>query len=274
MDALCVSVIPNYWTLPFKASLRCISHFCLSDWWRAGSDWGHCVLNTASVVIHYLLQIQHTAAAAAASFSAPLFHYNFLDLYSFSCSVIECIVSMCSGLLWCDAKRNEITYHVFLKKCSKLQKYTAGNAVFRGEAALWYRAVHAYNTYGWRLLEIASTLKLIAIVVINSRTFFLKGCWDGLRLTKRCNEIKIQDNTKCSQCLLNNDGTLNITVCLQKCSKCGLFIVRRCLHFVFTSVQTFSPLAFLDLWKMLLTGRHGEMVTVPTVLRSALLLLE
>lgn len=68
MDALCVSVIPNYWTLPFKASLRCISHFCLSDWWRAGSDWGAlCVLNTASLVIHYLLQIQYTAADAPRS---------------------------------------------------------------------------------------------------------------------------------------------------------------------------------------------------------------
>lgn len=133
MDALCVSVIPNYWTLPFKASLRCISHFCLSDWWRAGSDWGHCVLNTASVVIHYLLQIQHTAAAAAAaSFSAPLFHYNFLDLYSFSCSVIECIVSMCSGLLWCDAKRNEITYHVFFKEVFKATKIHRGERSLQG----------------------------------------------------------------------------------------------------------------------------------------------
>ena len=126
MDALCVSVIPNYWTLPFKASLRCISHFCLSDWWRAGPDWGAlCVLNTASLVIQYLLQIQYTAAAAPAL--RPLLRYNFLDLYSFSCAVIECIVSLRSGLLWRDAKKNEITYHgffffFFFKKCSKLQK--------------------------------------------------------------------------------------------------------------------------------------------------------
>ena len=52
MDALCVSVIANYWTLPFKASLRWISHFCLPDWWREGGpDWGHsqCVLNMASL---------------------------------------------------------------------------------------------------------------------------------------------------------------------------------------------------------------------------------
>lgn len=177
-----------------------------------------------------------------------------------------------SVMVWCKEKWDYIS--CFFKEVFKATKIHRGERSLQGGGCTLIREVHAYNTYGWRLLEIASTLKLIAIVVINSRTFFLKGCWDGLRLTKRCNEIKIQDNTKCSQCLLNNDGTLNITVCLQKCSKCGLFIVQRCLHFVFMSVQTFSPLAFLDLWKMLLTGRHGEMVTVPTVLRSALLLLE
>lgn len=134
MDALCVSVIPNYWTLPFKASLRCISHFCLSDWWRAGSDWGHCVLNTASVVIHYLLQIQHAAAvaaAAAASFSAPLFHCNFLDLYSFSCSVIECIVSMCSVMVRCKEKWDYISCF-FLKEVFKATKIHRGERSLQG----------------------------------------------------------------------------------------------------------------------------------------------
>lgn len=128
MDALCVSVIPNYWTLPFKASLRCISHFCLSDWWRAGSDWGHCVLNTASLVIQYLLQIQYTAAAA------PSLHRSSTTtfLICIRSHVLLSNVSLRSGLLWCDAKKNKITYHVFLKKCSKLQKYTAGNKVFGG----------------------------------------------------------------------------------------------------------------------------------------------
>lgn len=79
-----------------------------------------------------------------------------------------------SVMVRCKEKWDYISCFVlfFLKKCSKLQKYTAGNAVFRGEAALWYQAAHAYNTYGWRLLENASTLKLIAIVVINWRIFF------------------------------------------------------------------------------------------------------
>lgn len=94
MDALCVSVIPNYWTLPFKASLRCISHFCLSDWWRAGSDWGHCVLNAASPVI------QHYFRCCSRHSSALLFHNNVSDFYSVSCSVFKCIVSQHSGLLW------------------------------------------------------------------------------------------------------------------------------------------------------------------------------
>ncbi len=47
------------------------------------------------------------------SCSAPFVRYNFLDLYSFSCSVIKCIVSLHLGLLEWNAEKNDITYHVF-----------------------------------------------------------------------------------------------------------------------------------------------------------------
>lgn len=173
MDALCVSVIPNYWTLPFKASLRCISHFCLSDWWRAGPDWGAlCVLNTASLVIQYLLQIQYTAAAAPAPH--PLLHCNFLDLYSFSCTVIECIVSLRSGLLWCDAKKNEITYRVFFVffwvfKATKINRREQG--VFRGR-------LH-FDTEQRRCIHCLQ-LVLVAHTCIQShlfRAYYLYGYW-------------------------------------------------------------------------------------------------
>lgn len=61
---------------------RCISHFCLSDWWRAGSDWGHCVLNTASLVFQHLLQLQYATLLAPAlqctlsSFVTLMFSYH------------------------------------------------------------------------------------------------------------------------------------------------------------------------------------------------------
>ena len=124
MDALFVSVIPNYWTLPLKASLRCISHFCLSDWWRAGSDWGHCMLKTASLVIQYLPQIQYWQ---------PLLLCSVLPL-QFSWFVFMLIfcyqTSLHPGVLWCGAKKIVITYHFFLKRCSKSQKHISGIRVF------------------------------------------------------------------------------------------------------------------------------------------------
>lgn len=66
---------------------RCICHFCLSDWWRAGSDWGHCVLNTASLVFQHWLQLQYATLLAPAlqcplsSFVTLMFIYH---MHSFS----------------------------------------------------------------------------------------------------------------------------------------------------------------------------------------------
>lgn len=63
MDALCLSVIPNYWTLPFKAWL----HFSFLPLWLMKSRlWlgGQCVLNTALPVIQHLLQLQSAASVA------------------------------------------------------------------------------------------------------------------------------------------------------------------------------------------------------------------
>lgn len=178
MDALCVSVIPNYWTLPFKASLRCISHFFLSDWWRAGYDWGHCVLNSASRVIQYLLQIQYTAGAAT---SPGRLRCIFRHLYSFSCSVIKCIVSLRSGLL-CVMQKNKkqkTTWDYIsclFKEVFKATKIHCRERSLKGEAALWYWAkqIHAIPT-------VAASLKCIQPLSSLSPSHWLipnifKGC--------------------------------------------------------------------------------------------------
>lgn len=74
-----------------------------------------------------------TVHCSSRSCSATVFHCSFLDLYSFSCSVIQCIVSpvLRSVMLGCKEKMR-LHIMVFLKKCSKLQKYTTGNRVFGG----------------------------------------------------------------------------------------------------------------------------------------------
>ena len=82
---------------------------------------------------------------------------NFLDLYSLSCSVIKCIVSLRSGLLWRDAEKNEITYRVFfLFKAAKIH---------RREQSLCGEDAH--NTVGASAMY-PVYLKLITIIVINS----------------------------------------------------------------------------------------------------------
>lgn len=176
MDALCVSVIPNYWTLPFKASLRCISHFCLSDWWRAGSDWGHCVLNTASPVIQYLLQLQYCQGRSC---SAAFFHYNFLDLYSLSGSVIKCIVSLNSGLLQLNAKKMKQTnkqtkkrLHMFFKEVFKATKYTTGNRLhFDTEQC---RCIQ-YLGASWKCIQSRQSLSPLQLSILN----IFRGKSDG-----------------------------------------------------------------------------------------------
>lgn len=108
MDALCVSVIPNYWTLPFKAPLRCISHFFLSDWWRAGSDWGHCVLkHCLSSHSQFTSDTERrcsTAAATSLIYIQP------------HIPVIKCVVPTCLALLCGDLKANEIRNRIFFFK--------------------------------------------------------------------------------------------------------------------------------------------------------------
>lgn len=104
----------------------------------------------------------------------PLLHCNFLDLYSFSCTVIECIVSLCSGLLWCDAKKNEITYRVFFVffwvfKATKINRREQG--VFRGR-------LH-FDTEQRRCIHCLQ-LVLVAHTCIQShlfRAYYLYGYW-------------------------------------------------------------------------------------------------
>lgn len=92
MDALCVSVIPNYWTLPFKAPLRCISHFCLSDWWRAGSDWVPCVL-------------KHCLGSHSLFTSYCCSTQLFLIYIQLHVAIFKCALPTRLGLLW----RNAVT---------------------------------------------------------------------------------------------------------------------------------------------------------------------
>lgn len=151
MDALCVSVIPNYWTLPFKAPLRCISHFCLSDWWRAGSDWGHCVLkHCLSSHSQFTSDTERdcsTAAAASLIYIQP------------RVPVIKCVVPTCSGLLCGDAKTNEIRNRIYLKE------KTEGNTLMLSTACKQYK---------WPLFpRNASTVRLVTTEVW---LVFISGC--------------------------------------------------------------------------------------------------
>lgn len=100
MDALCLSVIPNYWTLPFKASL----HFSFLPFWLMKSRlwlgalcFKHCLARLSAFAS---VTIRHVARSRSAM------HSNFPHLF-FSCSVIMCIVSPFSGML---KKKNYISW--------------------------------------------------------------------------------------------------------------------------------------------------------------------
>lgn len=136
---------------------RCISHFCLSDWWRAGSDWGavcfkHCFTSHSAFTSVTKHRIGHSHSAM----HSPL--CNFPDLYLFSCSVLICAVSPVSGLL---VQRQKI------RSC-KLQEYT------REECLELNFHTGAHNTYCWHLLDLiySISLKLISIMFISSKHFW------------------------------------------------------------------------------------------------------
>lgn len=114
-----------------------------------------------------------TIHCSSHSCSAALFHYNFLDLYSFSCSVIKCIVSLRSGLLWCDAKEKWDYISCFFKEAFKATKIHRREQTLWREAALWYWAVqmHTIPTVGTSSIHIKIqpvSVKLISIMAINS----------------------------------------------------------------------------------------------------------
>lgn len=108
------------------------------------------------------------------SCSAAFSHYNFLDLYSFSCTVIKCIVPCAQVCYGAMQRKNEITYHVFFLKCSKLKNTPQGTESLRGGCTLILSSAGAYNTYSMCFQHTPRNIsfKLITItIMINYHTF-------------------------------------------------------------------------------------------------------
>lgn len=111
MDALCLSVIPNYWTLPFKASL----HFSFLPFWLMKSRlwlgalcFKHCLAGLSAFTSVTICCIARTCSTIN----------SFLICYS--CSVIICIVSPFFGML-----KNK--WHILITLTCNLKKYTSGS---------------------------------------------------------------------------------------------------------------------------------------------------
>lgn len=111
-----------------------------------------------------------TIYCSSRSFSAPFFHYNFLDLYSFSCSVIKCFPVLRSVMVRCKEKWDYIS--CFFKEVFKATK------IHRREQSLWWGRLH-FDTEQYRCIQYLElglcflkmypvTLKLIGMAVINS----------------------------------------------------------------------------------------------------------
>lgn len=106
-----------------------------------------------------------TIHCSSRSFSAPFFHYNFLDLYSFSCSVIKCFPALRSVMVRCKEKWDYIS--CFFKevfKATKIHRREQSLLGGGGCTLILSSAADAYNTYSWCFLEMYPvTLKLITI---------------------------------------------------------------------------------------------------------------
>lgn len=130
------------------------------------------VLNTASPVIQYLLQIlQYTAAASPAlqrsSTTTSLFGFILMFCYQ-----MNSFLALRSVMGQCKEKRDYISCCFFLKKCSKLQKCTAGKRVFGVRVHFDTEQCRCIHTYSWCFQH---TPRDVWLLIPN----FKKGCRDG-----------------------------------------------------------------------------------------------
>lgn len=187
MDALCVSVIPNYWTLPFKSSLRCISHFCLSDWWRAGSDSGPlCVLKKC--LTSHAVFTSDTIHCSGRSRSAAFLHRNFSSfVFILVFRYQTCRFPALGSVMARCKEKLDYTFCIW-KKIKKIKRERRNVQSYKKihhrekilwrEVALWYWAVQM-NRIATLGASSRSLLKLIAVINSWDKCFRADKIWNA-----------------------------------------------------------------------------------------------